>query len=99
MNTDNSDHVEAIGNVVLKFLIPVVLIRSCLAGMCYVIIHIATPEVKPKEHFYWKQNKNLYLLVVGLVKIDMIRLMKEQVITMSIDHVHADVWSICLYIF
>ena len=26
---------------------------------------MATLEVKPKEHFYKKQNKNTYLLVVG----------------------------------
>lgn len=63
MNTDNSDHVVAIGNLVMKFLIPVVLIMSCLAGMCYVTIHMATPEVKPKEHFYWKQNTEKFISV------------------------------------
>ena len=88
MNTDNSHQVVATGDVVTDFVVPPVPIRSCLAGMCYVTTLMATPEVKPKEHFHWKQNWYLFK-IVGLVKIDMICQMKEQVITMSTDHVHA----------
>ena len=63
MNTGNSDQVVAAGNVVTNFLVPHVFIRSCLAGMCSVTTHMATPEVKPKEHFYWKQNTEKFISV------------------------------------
>ena len=57
MNTDNSDQIEATGNAVTNFLVPLVLIKSCLAGMCFETIHTATAEVKPKEHFYGNRIK------------------------------------------
>jgi len=47
MNTVNSDQEVAVGNIVINFLVPVVLIRSRLAGMCYNAIHMTATEVKP----------------------------------------------------
>ena len=70
MNTGNSDQVVAAGNVVTNYLVPIVLIRSCLAGMCNETIHMATPEVKPEEYFYYRNRiKITYQLVAGEVKI------------------------------
>ena len=52
MFTGNFDQVVAGWNVVINVLVPTVLIRSCLTGMCYETIHVTTLEVKPKEDFY-----------------------------------------------
>lgn len=49
MNTGNSDQVVAVRNPVANFLVPVVLIRGCLAGVCCETTPMATTEVKPKE--------------------------------------------------
>lgn len=61
MNTVNSDQEVAVGNIVINFLVPVVLIRSRLAGMCYDAIHMTATEVKPIEHFFQNKEKNIYV--------------------------------------
>ena len=49
MDTEHSDQEVAFGNLVTNFLVPVVLIRSRLAGMCYGATYMTTTEVKPKR--------------------------------------------------
>lgn len=61
MNTVNSDQEVAVGNIVTNFLVPVVLIRSRLAGMCYDAIHMTATEVKPKRTFFSEKRKNIYV--------------------------------------
>lgn len=56
MNTVNADQEVAVGNIVTNFLVPVVLIRSRLAGMCYDAIHMTATEVKPNRTFFSEQS-------------------------------------------
>ena len=82
MNTGNSDQEEVIGNLVTNFLVPPVLIKSCLAGMCCETTHMTTTEVKPKKKKQFYQNQNKNISSVGSwdsLNFHDIRQMKEQV--------------------
>lgn len=49
MITGNSDHEIAVGNPVVNFRVPVVLIRGMFTGVCLETIHMATAEFKPRD--------------------------------------------------
>lgn len=70
MNTVNSDQVVAVGNPVTNFLVPVVLKRGCLAGVCFETIHMTTTEVKPKKKCFFLEREKKYPSVVSRVSQD-----------------------------
>ena len=73
MNTVNSDQEVVVGNIVTNFLVPVVLIRSRLAGMCYDAIHMTATEVKPNRTFFSEKRK-IYIYVSSRVSQDLYNL-------------------------
>jgi len=56
MFTDNSGQEVVVGNPVFNFLVPVVLIRSRLAGMCCEATHMTATEAKPKRTFFFSER-------------------------------------------
>ena len=60
MNTVNSDQIVAVGNPVVDFLVPVVLIRGCFTGVCLESTHMATVEIKPKTQFPFSERGEIY---------------------------------------